>query len=256
MFVDSHCHLHMINCAELNCELDAILMLAKEYGIEHILCVGTTLADIPAMQKIANDHDNISIAIGLHPNETIDKEPTVEGLLALAALPNVVAIGETGLDYYRSTGDLEWQKKRFETHIQAAIECRKPLIVHTRQAPTDTISILKKEKARQCGGVIHCFTEEWETAKQAMDLNFFISFSGIVTFKNALALQEVAKKVPLDKLLIETDAPFLAPMPHRGETNQPAYVKYVAEFLAQLKGVSVEALGQQTTQNYYNLFGK
>lgn len=256
MFVDSHCHLHMIDCSELNCQLDDVLVQAKKEGIEHMLCVGTTLEDIPSMQAIVNAYPSVSMSIGLHPNEAIAKEPMVDELLAMANLQKVVAIGETGLDYYRSSGDLDWQKKRFKTHIEVARESHKPLIIHTREAASDTIAILKKEKANQIGGVIHCFTEDWETAKQAMDLNFLISFSGIVTFKNALALQEVAKKIPLDKLLIETDAPFLAPVPYRGKVNQPAYVKYVATFLAELHAVSVEALGQQTTQNYYQLFGR
>jgi TatD DNase family protein len=263
MFIDSHCHLHMIESTELNdpadpawdLDLEAILTLAKEYHVEHMLCVGTTLQDIEVMQAIVNAHAQVSMSIGLHPNETINKEPTVDELLALTALPKVVAIGETGLDYYRSTGDLSWQKNRFKTHIQAAIESKKPLIIHTRQAPEDTIALLIQHKAKQVGGVIHCFTEDWEMAKQAMDLGFYISFSGIVTFKNARALQEVAKKVPLERLLIETDSPYLAPMPHRGKINQPAYVKFVAEFLAHLKDISVETLAKQTTENYYQVFG-
>lgn len=255
MFIDSHCHLHMINCVELNCQLQDVLALAKTYQVDHMLCVGTTLEDIPEMQKIANAYPEVSMSIGLHPNETIDKEPTVEELLTFAALPKVVAIGETGLDYYRSTGELDWQKNRFRTHIQAALASKKPLIIHTRQAPQDTINILKEEKAENIAGVIHCFTEDWETAKKAMDLNFLISFSGIVTFKNAGNLQEVAKKIPLDRLLIETDAPFLAPVPHRGKTNQPAYVKYVAEFLANLRGETIETLAANTTANYHRVFG-
>ncbi len=253
MFIDSHCHLHMI---EEDLDLATVLALAKEYQIEHMLCVGTTLQDIERMQAIVNAHKEVSMSIGLHPNEAIDKEPTVDELVALADLPKVVAIGETGLDYYRSTGDLSWQKNRFKTHIQAALESKKPLIIHTRLAPDDTIALLTEHKAKQVGGVIHCFTENWEMAKQAMDLGFYISFSGIVTFKNAMDLQEVAKKVPLDRLLIETDSPYLAPIPHRGKINQPAYVKFVAEFLANLKEVSIETLAKQTTENYYQVFGR
>lgn len=255
MLVDSHCHLHMIDYDELDFELKDVLALAKTYEVQHMLCVGTDLNDIPAMQDIVNTYAEVSMSIGLHPNDAVDKEPTVDDLLSLAALPKVVAIGETGLDYYRSTGDLSWQHNRFRTHIQAAKTAKKPLIIHTRQAAEDTIAILKEENAQEVAGVIHCFTEDWETAKKAMDLNFMISFSGIVTFKNAVDLQAVAKEIPLDRLLIETDAPFLAPVPHRGKINQPAYVKYVAEFLAQLRGECLETLAEATTANYYRVFG-
>lgn len=254
MLIDSHCHLHLIDCKELNCQLKDIIALAKTHAVSHMLCVGTTLEEIPLMQDIVNTYQEVSMSIGLHPNETIDKEPTVEELFKWANLPKVVAIGETGLDYYRSTGNLKWQQTRFRTHIEAALSAKKPLIIHTRLAAGDTIAILKEEKAERVAGVIHCFTEDWEMAKKAMDLNFLISFSGIVTFKNAVELQAVAKKIPLDRLLIETDSPFLAPVPFRGKINQPAYVKYVAEFLAELKNVSVEELAYQTTMNYHRVF--
>lgn len=254
MLVDSHCHLNMIDYAALGSDVNSVIEAAKKNGVQHMLCVGTILDDIPANLLLAEQFDQISISIGLHPNESIEHEPSVEQLISLAAHPKVIAIGETGLDYYRSEGDLKWQHDRFRVHIQAAKELDKPLIIHTRQAREDTIQILTEENAHECKGVLHCFTEDWETAKQALDLGFYISFSGIVTFKNATELQEVAKKVPLDRLLIETDSPYLAPMPYRGKINQPAYVKQVAEFLAVLRDIPFEQIAEKTTQNFYHLF--
>lgn len=223
--------------------------------MEYFLCVCITLKEFPNVLAIANTYSNISASVGLHPNETdIDQEPSVEDLCFFAQDKKVVAIGETGLDYYRSVGEVEWQRDRFRTHIQAAKRVKKPLIVHTRQARKDTLEILRNEQADRIGGVMHCFTEDWEMAKAALDLNFYISFSGIVTFKNAIEIQEVAKKVPLDRLLIETDSPYLAPNPYRGRPNEPAYVKYVAEFIAELRGIPVQELAARTTENFYKLF--
>ena len=254
MLVDSHCHLDMIDYQALESDLDSIIQAAYQNGVEHMLCVGTSLADLDLILPITQKYPNISASVGLHPNEIVENEPTIDELVKLAAHPKVIAIGETGLDYYRSEGDLKWQQDRFCHHIAAAKISSKPLIIHTRQARKDTISIMKSEKANEIAGVLHCFTEDWEMAKEALDLGFYISFSGIVTFKNALELQAVAKKVPLDRLLIETDSPYLAPVPHRGKTNQPAYVKHVAEFLANLRGLSFEDVANQTTENFYQLF--
>ena len=256
MLVDSHCHLHMVDFKALGGDLDSVIALAAEQGVRLMLCVSTTLADVPEILAITKSHQQIFASIGIHPNETVAKEPTVEQLLSLAALPSVVAIGETGLDYYRIEGSPQLQQQRFINHISAAKICQKPLIVHTRQARKDTLAILKSEKAYEVGGVLHCFTEDWETAKAAIENNFYISFSGILTFKNAIDLQEIAKKVPMDRILIETDTPYLAPVPHRGKTNQPAYVKYVAEFIAELRNTSFEDIARNTSQNFYNLFFK
>ena len=192
--------------------------------------------------------------MGLHPNSTNVYEPSVDELIELAELPEVVAVGETGLDYYRSEGDLDWQQQRLRRHIRAACEVGKPLIIHSRNARDETIKILKEEKAQEVGGVLHCFTETLEMAKQAIDLGFYISFSGILTFKNAIALQEVAKALPLERILIETDCPYLAPMPFRGKPNQPAYVRYVAECLSELRGLPIEEVARVTTDNFFNCF--
>jgi len=193
-------------------------------------------------------------SVGVHPNEHDGLDPSVEKLVELADNEKVVAIGETGLDYFRSEGDLEWQRDRFRRHIEAAKQTGKPLIIHSREAKEDTIKLLQEENAQDIGGVMHCFAEDWEMAKQAMDLNFYISFSGIVTFKSATTLQDVAKRVPLDRMLVETDSPWLAPMPFRGKTNQPAYVKYVAEYIAELRDDSVDNIATATTENFFRLF--
>ena len=208
----------------------------------------------PEVLATAESDERIHASVGIHPNTTLDKELTSEELVELASHNKVIAIGETGLDYFRSEGDLEWQRERFRTHIEAAKQCGKPIIIHTREAKEDTLKILQEENASDVGGIMHCFVEDWETAKQAMDINFLISFSGIVTFKNAKDLQEVALKVPLDKMLIETDSPYLAPVPKRGKQNQPAFVKHVAEFIAELKGIDYQEVVQKTSENYFNLF--
>ncbi|MHB1947284.1 MAG: TatD family hydrolase [Gammaproteobacteria bacterium] len=253
--VDSHCHLDQLDLTPYSGDLSKVIAHAQGMGVEHFLCVCITLKDFPAMLNIAESYANISASVGLHPNEKdIHKEPTAEDLVLLSQHKKIVAIGETGLDYYRSTGDVEWQRERFRQHIRAAKSAKKPLIIHTRQAKADTIQIMREENADAVGGVMHCFTEDWEMAQLALDLNFYISFSGIVTFRNAVEIQDVAKRVPLDRMLIETDSPYLAPNPHRGKANEPAYVRYVAEYIAQLREVSVDAVGEQTTENFYKLF--
>jgi len=255
MLIDSHCHLNLINYAELGVDMNTVVRAALDNDVLHMLCVGTNLQESEAVIRIAEQFPEVSASIGIHPNEMLETEPTFDELVALAAHPKVIAIGETGLDYYRTEASQDWQHARFKTHIEVAKATQKPLIVHTRNARKDTLAILKAGHADECGGVLHCFTEDWETASAALDLGFYISFSGIVTFKNATDLQAVAKKVPLERILIETDAPWLAPMPYRGKINQPAYVKHVAEFLANLRGVTFEEVAHQTTQNFYNFTG-
>lgn len=254
--IDSHCHLHLMDLTEFHGDVAEVVQNARAHELSHMLCVGTRLEDTPQIIAFAERYNDVSASVGLHPNETTEEEPSIDTLLTLANHPKVVAIGETGLDYYRTEAEQPWQQQRFRTHIQAAIAAKKPLIIHTRAARSDTLKILREENADKIGGVFHCFTEDWATAEAAMDLNFYVSFSGIVTFKNAKELQEVAKRMPLQRMLIETDAPYLAPMPHRGKMNQPAYVRYVAEFLAQLKEISLEVLAKQTTENFYTLFGR
>lgn len=254
MIVDSHCHLDRLNLEQHNNDLGEALLAAKEAGVDYFLCVCINLENFPNIQAIAAEHDRISISVGVHPTDEVNDEPTAEQLVELAKNPKVVAIGETGLDYFRSEGDLTWQHERFRQHIRAAKSCDKPLIVHTRDARQDTLRILKEENADTVGGVLHCFTEDWAMAEEAIELGFYISISGIVTFKNAAQVQEVAQKVPLERLLIETDSPYLAPVPYRGKSNEPAYVKYVAEKIADLRGESFETIAKVTSNNFYKLF--
>ncbi len=253
--VDSHCHL---NFKPLHASLDTVLANARHNGVGYMLCVSVTLETFPEIRAIAGRHPHIFASVGVHPNEREGQEPTADELIALAHDDRVVAIGETGLDYFRSkdevAGDMRWQQERFRNHIRAARAVRKPLIIHTREAAADTIRLMREENAHEAGGVMHCFTESWDVATQALDLGFYISISGIVTFRNAEALRDVAKKVPKDRLLVETDSPYLAPVPHRGKANEPAFVRHVAECVAELRGVSFEALADQTTQNFFNLF--
>ncbi|MCX8085936.1 MAG: TatD family hydrolase [Rhodocyclaceae bacterium] len=251
-FVDSHCHLDF---PELKAQLPGVLAEMEKQGVGWALCAGVTLERFPAMLDIVREDWRLFAAVGVHPDtEALAQEPDIETLVTLAQDPKVVAIGETGLDYFRLKGDLEWQRERFRTHIRAARACGKPLIIHTRAAAVDTLRILEEEGANEVGGVFHCFTETHEVAQRALELGFYISFSGIVTFKNAAALKEVAKAVPLDRLLIETDAPYLAPVPHRGKTNQPAWVRHVAEEIARLREQPLEEIAQATTNNFFNLF--
>ena len=251
MLVDSHCHL---NFPELLANLPAIKQSMQDNEVGHALCISVTLPDFPQVLALAENNDNFYASVGVHPDYENIEEPSVEGLLALANHPKVVAIGETGLDYFRLTGDLEWQRTRFRTHIRAAIACGKPLVIHTRSAAEDTLRIMREENAQLVGGVMHCFTENLDVAMQAIALGFYISFSGIVTFKNAQSIKDVAKQVPLNSMLVETDSPYLAPIPYRGKTNQPSYVKHVAEEIAQLRGISFEEISAATTANFFRLF--
>jgi TatD DNase family protein len=252
VFVDSHCHL---NFPELVADLPAVLEAMAANRVTHALCISISLPELPDVLRLAQDHANLYATVGVHPDEENTPEPSVAGLVAVAAQPKVVAIGETGLDYYRLTGDLSWQRERFRVHIRAARECGRPLVVHTRAAAEDTIAIMREERADVPGGVMHCFTESWDAAAAALDLGFHISFSGIVTFKNAQAIKDVARRVPLDRMLIETDAPYLAPVPFRGKTNQPAYVRYVAEEIARLRDISTSEVAAATSENFFRLFG-
>ena len=251
--VDSHCHIPLL---QETVSVEEILSEAKKHQIAHMLCVAIDLKGSPEIIQLAKKHQMISASVGVHPNAELKNTLTVKEINEIACDNEVVAIGETGLDYFRSNGDLAWQRERFRTLIQAAKELKKPLIIHSREAKLDEIKILKEEKAHEVGGVMHCFVDDLETAKAAIDLDFLISFSGIVTFKNAKPLQEVARQISLKNMLIETDSPYLAPTPHRGKTNQPAYVRYVAEFLAELKEESFEDVAQNTTKNYEDKFNK
>jgi len=251
MYIDSHCH---INFPDLADKLPEVFDLMRQNQVSHALCISVELERFPDILALAESHPNVYASVGVHPDHEDCSEPSVEQLVALAAHPKVVAIGETGLDYFRLTGDLEWQRERFRTHIRAARACRKPLVIHTRSAAEDTLRIMDEERAGEAGGVMHCFTESQAVAEAAMAMGFYISFSGIVTFKNAVALREVAAAVPLERMLIETDSPYLAPVPHRGRTNQPGYVMHVAEEIARIKGVSAEEVGEITSQNFFRLF--
>lgn len=253
--VDSHCHLDRLDLTPYDGDLSKAIAHAESQDIKHFLCVSITLENFQDVLKIAKSYPNVSASVGLHPNELdVPHEPSAEDLVILSQDKKVVAIGETGLDYYRSEGDVEWQRERFRQHIRAAIQSNKPLIIHTRQAQQDTLAIMREEGADKIGGVMHCFTEDWEMAKAAMDLNFYISLSGIVTFSSAKVLQDVARKLPMDRMLIETDSPYLAPVPHRGKPNEPAFVRHVAEYIATLRNVTVEEIAEKTTKNFFELF--
>lgn len=251
MLVDSHCHL---NFPELVQNMDQVLDSMRSHDVGHALCVSVTLDKFPEVLAIAEQYPNIYASVGVHPDYEDIQEPTAEELVRLADHPRVVAIGETGLDYFRLTGDLEWQRNRFRTHIRAAKATGKPLIIHTRNAPEDTLRLMREEGAHEVGGVMHCFTESWEVAQAAIEMGFYISFSGIVTFKNAQALKEVAQRVPLNRMLVETDSPYLAPIPFRGKTNQPAYVRHVAEEIARLREITLQQVVDATTANFFQLF--
>jgi TatD DNase family protein len=251
MYIDSHCH---INFPEIANNLEEILANMRANQVSNALCVSVDLDKFPEILALAERHDNIYASVGVHPDYELENEPSQAELVRLAQHPKVIAIGETGLDYFRLQGDLEWQRERFRTHIRAAAESKKPLIIHTRSASTDTLRLMQEEGASSVGGVMHCFTESMEVALAAIDMNFYISFSGIVTFKKALELKEVAKHIPLDRMLIETDSPYLAPVPFRGKLNQPAYVKHVAEEIAKLRGITVEEVGEATSANFKQLF--
>jgi TatD DNase family protein len=252
MLVDSHCHLDF---PELRDDLPRVLDAMRENGVTHALCIGVEMRAWPGVHALALAHPHLYASVGVHPDHENCDEPTVESLVAHARERKVVAIGETGLDYFRLTGDLGWQRERFRTHIRAARDAGKPLVIHTRAAADDTIAIMREERAGDVGGVMHCFTETWDVAERALDLGFHISFSGIVTFRNARELKEVAKRVPLARMLVETDSPYLAPVPHRGKRNQPAWVRHVADEIAALREVPVEAIARATSDNFFRLFG-
>lgn len=256
MFIDSHCHLHFPEFDALGENGHILMTETKKQQVEHILCVATHINQYKQLQFLSHKYQEISISIGLHPNESIDTEPEEQDFLNVLEDPHIVAIGETGLDYFRLKEDPAIQHKRFRTQIRAAIACKKPLIIHTRDAKDDTLQILKEEHASEVGGVLHCFTGDQAFAKQALDLNFCISFSGIVTFDKAQDIQAVAKWLPLDRILIETDAPYLAPVPFRGKVNQPIYIRYIAEYIAKLRNIDIAEFANVTTQNYYRVFGR
>lgn len=254
MLVDSHCHLDRLDLAPFGGSFFTLMEHTRRAGVGHTLCVSIDLEGYPAMLSLVEGIPDISISVGVHPNDKERREPEPDELAALAAHPQNVAIGETGLDYFHGKGDLEWQRDRFRRHIAAARLARKPLIIHSRDAKADTLRILREEGASEVGGVMHCFTEDWEMARAALDLGFYISFSGIVTFRNAQPLREVAALVPADRLLIETDAPYLAPVPHRGKPNYPSYVERVAACVAEQRGESPERIAEATTANFFRLF--
>lgn len=251
MFIDSHCHIDFPDFTEGAAPL---LDRMRAAGVSHALCVSVSLEKLPGILALAEAHENIFASVGVHPDHDDAAEPGVDDLVRLADHAKVIAIGETGLDYYRLEGDLEWQRRRFRIHIEAARRTGKPLIIHTRAAKADTLRILEEEGAGALGGVFHCFTEDRETAWKAVEMGFHVSFSGIVTFKNAQSLRDVAAELPLDRLLVETDAPYLAPTPHRGKTNEPAFVRHVAEAVASLRGLSPEDFAKATTANFCRLF--
>jgi TatD DNase family protein len=252
MFVDSHCHIDFPDYAE---GVGPLLANMRSAGVGHALCVCVNLENFPRVLAVAEAHDNVFASVGVHPDHDEGREPDVAELVELAAHPKVVAIGETGLDYYRmARAAVDWQRTRFRTHIRAARQAGKPLIIHTRSAAEDTLAIMTEEGAGEAGGVMHCFTESQEVAEVALAMGFYISFSGIVTFKSAKALKEVARHVPLERLLIETDSPYLAPVPHRGQRNEPAFVRHVAEEIAALRGIGLEELAAASTRNFFTLF--
>ena len=251
MLVDSHCHLDFPDLAG---RVDEALALMRENGVTHALCVSVTLQEFPQVRALAERYPNLYASVGVHPDYSDVPVVKEAELVALAEHPKIVAVGETGLDHYRIKGGAEWQRERFRTHIRAARRCGKPLIIHMRDAAEDTLRIMREEGASEVGGVMHCFTGSWEVAQAAIELGFWISFSGIVTFKNAAALREVARQVPLDRMLVETDSPFLAPVPYRGKTNEPGWVKYVAEEIARLREVSLDEVAVATSANFFNLF--
>lgn len=252
MFIDSHCHIDFPDFSE---GVVPVLANMRAAQVSHALCVSVNLENFPRVLALAKAHENLFASVGVHPDHDQGREPSVEELVGLSAHPRVVAIGETGLDYYRlQREEVDWQRARFRTHIRAACAAGKPLIIHTRNAAADTLAIMAEEGAAATGGVMHCFTENWAVAEAALAMGFYISFSGIVTFKSAKDLKEVARRVPLERLLIETDSPYLAPVPHRGKRNEPAYVRHVAEEIAALKGVALEEVAAASSHNFFALF--
>ncbi|MEY6431030.1 TatD family hydrolase [Thioalkalicoccus limnaeus] len=255
MFADSHCHLDCIDLSPYGGEFSGLVAAAERAGVTRMLCVAIDLRRFPAMRALVDPYPRVLVSVGVHPNAPDDQEPSADELMAMAADPRCVAIGETGLDFFRDKGDPGWQRVRFRRHIEVARAIQKPLIVHTRSARDDTLRLLIEGRADEIGGVMHCFTEDWDMARRALDLGFHISFSGIVTFRNAAELREVARRVPLDRLLIETDAPYLAPVPHRGRPNEPKYLPAVAQCIADLRGLDRDEVARRTSDNYQRLFG-
>lgn len=251
MLVDSHCHLDFPDLAK---RMTDVLQRMRDNDVGVAVCIGVNLEDFPNVLALAEEHVQLYATVGVHPEYTDVEEPDEAKLVALAQHSKVIAIGETGLDYYWQKDQPEWQRERFRTHIRAARRCSKPLVVHTRDSAADTLRVLKEEGADAVGGVMHCFTENWDIARLALDLGFYLSFSGIVTFKNATIVKDVAQKCPLDRILVETDSPYLAPVPYRGKPNEPAYVRHVAEEIAKLRSISIESVHQATTENFYTLF--
>jgi TatD DNase family protein len=256
MLVDSHCHLDRVALDHYANDFGQFVTATLDGGIRHMLCVSIDLESWPSMVSLVESYPQIAVSVGVHPNDRERHDPTPAELVELANHPKVVAIGETGLDYFHGKGDLSWQRNRFRQHIEAAKQTALPLIIHTRDAREDTISIMQSQGADQAGGVMHCFTEDWSMAAQAIEMGFYISFSGIITFKNAADLREVVKQVPIERMLIETDSPYLAPVPYRGKPNQPIYVQQVAECVAEIKQLSLDEVAAQTTDNYYRCFPK
>lgn len=254
MLVDSHCHLDRIDLAPYQGDLDAALAAAAERGITRMLCISVDRPSVDVVCDIARCHDNVYASVGIHPLDIGEQQESIEALCELARRPRVIAIGETGLDYYYSRDNAVAQQQSFRTHLQASKASRKPVIVHSREAREDTLALIRAEGDPAVGGVLHCFTESWEMAEQALELNYYISFSGIITFKNAAPLREVVARVPLDRLLVETDSPYLAPIPFRGKSNEPKYTREVAQCVADIKGVSLEEVAAQTTANFDRLF--
>lgn len=249
--VDSHCHVDFPELAE---RIDAVLERMRRNDVTHALCVNVNLEDFPRVLALAQTHDNLFATVGVHPDHREGVDPGWQELARLAASRHIVAIGETGLDYYRIEGDAEWQRQRFRNHIRAAREVNKPLVIHCRAAAEDLLAIMREERAAEVGGVMHCFTESWAVAEQAMAMNFLISFSGIVTFRNAAPIREVAMRVPWERLLVETDSPYLAPVPMRGKTNEPAFVRHVAEGIAQVRSTDLAHVARVTSANFFRLF--
>lgn len=254
MLIDSHCHLDRVDLTPYANSFSRMMSETATAGVEHLLCVSINLDTFPAMRTLVLKYPQVSISVGVHPNEKLPQAVSTDALLALAQDQKVVAIGETGLDYYRTADDAALQQQRFRTHIQAARTCNKPLIIHSRHASQDTLQILHEEHAAEIGGVLHCFTEDWPTAKAALDMGLYISFSGIVTFPKAANLREVVKLIPIDRLLIETDSPYLAPVPHRGKSNEPKFVAHVAKCIAEVRNITIESLITATGENFMRLF--
>jgi len=254
MYFDSHCHLDRIALDEFDNDFDRLLQTVEQAGVTRMLCIGVDLESFAAMQRRILPYDQLYCSVGVHPDYIDATEPTVDQLCALAEHDKVVAIGETGLDYFHQSGDLDWQRQRFVTHIEAARQCGLPLIIHTRNARQDTLDLLRRHRADEVGGVLHCFTEDWEMARTAIDLGFYISISGIVTFPQAHEVRDMARQIPLERLLIETDSPWLSPAPFRGQTNHPGRVSLVAQKLAEIRGESLQTLASATYDNASRLF--